>query len=242
MNIKPRLPLDQLTSVEVDDLLKIVGEAQGFLRHDFVGTKGLVQFFFHKLKLFFNGQATEEDLRDLQEYFFIVQDRANELFRRIETHLIDKRVEWSLTSYLPDIADKVAVVLRESGLEEFVPQGPKVHVAFPQGALYSIALELARNAAVHAPGSPVALEWSVQSSKLCLSVHDGGVALISSLSERLRVLELPVLHKRGGGLSFVRRIVQYSKGEILVRRSATLGGAEFLVNLPISSHFEEAPK
>lgn len=239
-----RQRLDCIPPSEIERLLRIMSEAQGFIRHDIVGEIAEVRAFFSILKRRLDREMTDDDKLRLKALLVNTESSMNTLFRVLNVHLVGEKIRWSLISDLSYIAKDVSSILEEQGVKVLPLQGPSAHVIFPENALYSVLLELARNAAVHANGSQVALEWSLQPDTIALSVHDSGKEISHLLTDRFVALELssPELFKAKGGLSIIRRIVHCSEGLLLARRSAILGGAEFSVRLPIISYFEEDKK
>ncbi len=213
---------------EMEHLLAIATAAHGFVHHELIGEGGLVSVGFDLLQEFFDGKSTAKDLRKIEPGFNRVKRASARFLRLYHDHLNEARVT-SLRSSLPNVAAMVVSNLAKRGLSQPATEGPPIQVLFPENALYYVALELSRNAAVHASGFPSVLEWYRQDADLVVAVHDGGGSLFPRLTDRVVRMELafPEFFGGQGGLSIVRRIVHSSHGHLLARRSPRLqGGVE----------------
>lgn len=236
MPLEQSLKIEQLSPAELERLLSLAGAAQGFLRHDLAGHLVLLKHNSHYIAHLASGEI-DLDLGSLRERAADMISKADYIYRTLERFTVSGSITWSLTSSPSEIVKLVATDLAQD-LQVLPPQEPALQVLFPSNALYAVIFELTRNAATHSCSSSVALEWSVQSDKLLLSIHDAGTTLRQALTDRLLALELthPQLFKESGGLSIVRRIAHCAGGLLLARRSHILGGAEISVHLPISAY------
>ena len=158
------------------------------------------------------------------------------------------------------LSDTVEALLREledkfvMEIDERVSDTPDL--VFPSNTIFLMLHELLCNVLKHNPASSgrtlkIKLECSFDSPFFSVSVHDNGKIAWEEVGSRFRPV-IAMLKKRmrfegrteasmegsmESGMNLVHRILVRCNGELLVRRSNSLGGNEFHIRFPVVGHW-----
>ena len=108
---------------------------------------------------------------------------------------------------------------------------------YPNPALFTVFHELIANAIQHAGKSAqIRVAWQIQYDKFICEIDDDGPGLCGNLSttyfDRWKLgIDL------GGGLFTVEETIRDSRGSLLFRRSAGLGGTQVKIELPLVGYW-----
>ncbi len=124
------------------------------------------------------------------------------------------------------------------------------HVRLGEPALVEVLSALVNNAVKYTPGHGrirIAVSEGKDSGYVRVAVADSGIGVSETDRDRIfepfyRSTTAPKSTRPGVGLglAFVKSVVEAAGGEVSVRRSAELGGAEFVLELPIAEMAGEA--
>ena len=187
----------------------------------------------------------EHLLRNVRQNARLLLKHVNDLLEitKIEAGKVEPHyVQVDLADLTQQLAGNFESLAHSRNIHYSVLTPPHLTAQVDPGKVQKIVLNLLANALKFTPsGGTVTLSLGVDGAYAELRVGDSGPgipeALRSRVFERFYQSENPSTRRYGGtglGLSIVREFVHLHRGEVKVEESS-LGGAEFLVRLPLQA-------
>lgn len=184
-------------------------------------------------------QRMDDDLKRMETMLEVFLDYASLERKRFELNKtrtdIDKLIESCVFAYLP-IAKSEQIKIR---VEKTTAQDSMSIFLDPNWILRALT-NLIANAVNHA-NEQVVVYYHYDSRHIIISVEDDGAGIPESEVDNIfkAFVKLDKSRSQGNryglGLAIVARVISWHKGKVKVDRSTLLGGARFMISLPINS-------